>query len=455
MNVGLLYNAAKAIATAGDKPMYFAIDATISSPGGKVVAKFVNHMSYECDYIGGFTPAIRIRVGCLVDEFRKVIWSHRDNLAVVLKIYPVNPTNSQPASSRPPRVTTYRGLLVDNADPSLSRGSAVTSGAYTDGSDDMLVFYMQIVDKMGFNMSFNSVGGTYPQNDTNDKLMLALATKLAKETKQKYLFTMFPANTTDIHESTTIPHDIMAVKLPHYLQQHEGGIYNHGCAGFMFNNHWWIYPPYNLKRYSTAMAQNTEAVMDLYQVPTQQVPGTDSTWVLTAQSLRILCNGPGTMQDISVGKQLSDGNGSRYIRASRMINAATQNRGDNTGEVNREVYMAEVQTSKRTDGITAARFSGSRITDNDANELSKLAAREGMIFSTVWQNSMGMEYVHPGHPVRVYQDKGGHVSVRDGVVIKAKEEWLPAGQGMMNKALTRACGLTIFIDRKDVKGGST
>lgn len=454
MNVGLLYNAARAVATSGEKPMYFAIDMTITSPGGKVEAKFVNHLSYECEYIGGFTPAIRVRLGCLVKEFREVVWAHRNNLAVVIKTYPVNPTTSQPAYIKPPRTMTFRGLLIDNADPSLSRGSAITSGVYTDGSDDMLVFYMQLVDKSGFDASFVSVGGTYPMAADNGKLITAMITQFAKKLKAFDFLTLHPIDEKREHDVTVIPHDIKLVKLPHYIQQHEGGLYNHGCAGFIFNRHWWIYPPYNLRRYSTAMAQKTEAVLDLYQVPTQQVPGTESTWFLTAQSLRILCNGPGTMQDISVGKQLNDGNGVRYLRASRFMNAAAVNRGDNTGEINREVIMAEMQTSKRADGITSAQFSANRITDNDANELSKLAAREGMIFLTSWQNSVAMEYIHPGHPVRVYQDKGGHVSVRDGIVIKVKEEWLPAGQGMMNKALTRACGLTIFLDRNDVKGGT-
>lgn len=455
MNPNLLYSTARKIATQPGKSMYYVMDAIITGGATQVQAKFVNLFEYDCDFIKAFTPAISCKMGMIVKDFRQAIWPNRDNLSVTIKTYPVNPQTGQAVPGIPPWVYEFRGFLLDNQDPSLTRGSALTSGTFTDGSDDMLVFHMQLVDKGAYKAAQSDVGGTYPQDDDNGALLKALATHLAKATKAVSFLCMFPVDAKDKHKTTTIPHDVRAVKLPHYIQEHEGGLYNHGCAAFMFNKYWWIYPPYNVRRYQLAMADQSESVMELYQVPTDQIPTSECTWQRTASQLRVICTGPAAVQDISVGKQASDGNGVRYIRASRFWNAPVTNRGDNTGEINREVYMAEIQSSKRADGDAVARFSDARVTDNDAFELSKLSEREGQLYVTMWQNSSAMEYVHPGQPVRVYHDKGGVVSIRDGIVIQIKESWTPVGQGMINRTLIRACRMIIFLAKNDVNGDAT
>lgn len=453
MNPNLLYSAARKIAGLPGGVMYWAVDATITSPGGSVKAKFTNHLDYECNYIDRFTADITVRVGCIVKEFREVCWKHRDNLSVTLSTYPVDPTTGVALPVRKPLLTRYRAFLTDATDPSLTRGSAITSGTYVDGSDDMLVFHMQLVDEGAYKLSRSSAGGIYPLDDHNGMLLQTVIGKVAKATKAVKFLVMYPADETRKHKETTIPHDVKAVRLAHYVQQNEGGVYYHGLGNFIFKGFWYIYPPYNVKRYQKALDTDGEGVLEIYQVPTQQVPGSESTWQLVrTQIFRIICNGAAETQDISIGQQATNGNGVRYIRASRFLNAGVKERGDNTGEINRQTYMAEIRSSERVEGETNAGFSEVRETDNDAHEMSKLAMREGQIFVTVWQNSAAMEYIHPGMPVRVYQDKGGYVSVRDGTVMKIKETWTPATQGMLNRALVRACGLTIFLDRKDIKG---
>lgn len=453
MNPNLLYTTAREVVESSPSIMYYVMEMTFTSKAGQVAVKFVNAFDYHGDFIKGFTPAIRAKVGMVVKEFREYVYPYRNNLTVTCKHYPVNPNTGAAVPTWPAKVVEYRAFLVDNQDPSTTRGSALTSGTFVDGSDDMLVFHVQLVDKGAYLLAQSDVGGTYPQDDDNGKLLIAIISKIAKSVKGAVKFLdIRPWDVTTKHETTVIPHDVRAVKLAKYIQEHEGGVYNHGLGSFIFDSMWRIYPPYNLKRFTKALSDRSESTLELYQVPTDQIPTSERTWQRTSSQLRVVCTGPAQVQDISVGKQVSEGNGVRYIRASRFLNAPTTNRGNNTGEVNRSVYMAEIRSSEREDGDTIARFSTARVTDNDAHELSKLAEREGQVYVTMWQNSMAMEYILAGQPVRVYQDKGGRVSVRDGVVLEAKETWLPVSQGMINKAMTRACRLTIFLDKNDVNG---
>jgi hypothetical protein len=115
----------------------------------------------------------------------------------------------------------------------------------------------------------------------------------------------------------------------------------------------WVYPPYDIQRYSKRLADKTERVLEIYQVPTTMVPTSESTWEIEGNVVRIVCTGSAKVQDISVGPR-SPRVTARYIRADRFINAPTVNRGDNTSQINRETYMAEFQTSVRQDGLQIA-----------------------------------------------------------------------------------------------------
>lgn len=454
MNPNLLYSTARKIAESGDATMYYVMDATFTTPGGTVDVKFVNGFDFECDFVKQFTPAIRAKVGMIVKDFKNLVWPNRNNLRVTTKTYPVNPNTGQAVPGVPATTIVYRAFLLDNQDPTTTRGSALTSGTFVDGSDDLLVFHVQLVDMGAYKLSMMDAGGIFPQDDNNGQLLTALISRMVKGKGAIKFLSIWPWDATAVHTETVVPHDVRLIKLPHYIHEHEGGVYNHGLGAFVFKDMWSIYPPFNLLRYKRSLTERTQSVMELYQVPTDQIPTSEKTWQRTTSQLRIICTGPAQVQDISVGAQVSDGNGVRYIRATRFLNAATTDRGNNTGQVNRAVYMAEVRSSKRQDGDTIARFSPNRVTDNDHYELSKLAEREGQVYVTMWQNSVALELLLPGQPVRVYQDKGGVVSVRDGVVVGAKETWLPVGQGMINRTMTRACQLTIFLDKNDINGES-
>lgn len=451
MNPNLLYNAARKIASQSEKPAYFFIETIINTPQGDIPTKFSNAFFHNSDYVTKFTSEIEVRVGMTIADYRKYCWLNRDNLRVTLKFNTGNPiTNAQQAV--PPTVRSYRALLLDNSDPSITRGNALVSGTFIDGSDDLIVFYMQLIDEGALKVRTAVVSGLYPQAKDNGELLRGILARMARETQGFNILGMTPVDVTDPQDVTMIPPDVKPSALPLYIQQHEGGLYNHGCGCFLLDRTMWVFPPYDVKRYAKRLSDKTEKVLEIYQVPTTMVPTSESTWEIEDNIVRIVCTGSAVVQDLSVGQSLSKGNGTRYIRADRFINAPTVNRGDNTAQINRATYMAEYQTSVRPDGLQIARMSDARVTANDAEEISKLAAREGQIFQTTWQNSRGIELLHAGMPVRIHHDKGGYVSTRDGVLIDVQEAFLPASQGIANQAMTRGAGLTLFIAKEETTG---
>jgi hypothetical protein len=195
------------------------------------------------------------------------------------------------------------------------------------------------------------VSGIYPQARDNGELLRGILARMARVTQGFTVLGMSPVDVTEAQDVTMIPGH-QAVPCP--LHPAARGLYNHGCACFLLDGTMWVYPPYDIQRYSKRLADKTERVLEIYQVPTTMVPTSESTWEIEGNVVRIVCTGSAKVQDISVGTSLSKGNGTRYIRADRFINAPTVNRGDNTSQINRETYMAEFQTSVRQDGLQIA-----------------------------------------------------------------------------------------------------
>jgi hypothetical protein len=108
------------------------------------------------------------------------------------------------------------------------------------------------------------VSGIYPQARDNGELLRGILARMARVTQGFTVLGMSPVDVTEAQDVTMIPGH-QAVRPALYIQQH-GGLYNHGCACFLLDGTMWVYPPYDIQRYSKRLADKTERVLEIYQV---------------------------------------------------------------------------------------------------------------------------------------------------------------------------------------------
>lgn len=448
MNPNLLYNAVNKIVSQKGRIRY-SRKATFVTPQGNIEALAVVEHYTTADFATGFCEETTIRVSMSVYNYRRYLYSHRDNLRCILQKLPIDPVSNQVVNQGPRSAVLYRAFLLDNEDAAITRGNPMTSGTYVDGKDDLRFFTVQLVDVVAEYASIRQGGAGYRFTKTEDILKSFILAAYQQENGPQSVklngLEVFPLDVGEKEklDQVLIPHNTNLVDVPGYLQEFKGGLYNQGLGSFIVGGVWYIYPLYHTQRFKTAPKR-----LVVYQVPTNMIPVADRTYSYDGSTLTIVCSGAAKLQDISVSGGINGGNGVRFTRASEFLEAATVE-DDNAGKINRSKTMAEFQTSERADGFSIGKFSDNAVTDNLPNEMSKLAVRGGQLMVTTWQNS-DVSLIFPGMPVRVYQDIGGKISARDGTVIQTDEQAALERPGLTGKVMTSVGGLVMFLSKDEV-----
>lgn len=435
----------------GKKGTSYGIEAKFLTPSGVARGYSVVELTTAKDFVGKFTSDITIQVMVAMLDYRYKLFQHRDNLKVIVSFMPLDAGSNIYLSSVPVIERTYRALLLDNDDLSNAPGSKLTSKKESTAKDENVLVRLQLVEPYSEAMAYKQAQGTFRYTDNENILRGYLAEMIRREKEvntdiaDMRLEVAELSEVIDNRDAITIPADVKLTAVPKFLQEREGGLYSHGLGSFIDWDTWWIYPVFDTSRFV-----KTTDRLKIIQLADYSAPVTDNTWEYIDGELTIVCTTASKMQDLSVSNQVNDGTGTRFIKASEMFQNSAQ--GDpNKEHLNTESIMAEFQVGQREDGNNVARYSSSMITDNIANEYSKIAWRQGQIFITIWQRSM-IQMITPGMPVRVYMDKDGTLLQYDGIVINVQEQWASEKEGMIDKNMISSAAVTCFLN-KEPNGG--
>lgn len=444
MNPNLLYDTIHAVLLKARGPR-FRHKATFVSANGSCVAIAVIEKWSSSDFVSSFCTDMTLQVSTTVKDYRDVLYGRRDNLKCVLQKIQVDPTSGVDVIGGIVTTATYRCFLVDNADATLPHGNPMTSGTYIDGRDDMRYFHVQLVDPVAEYMSVRSGGGIsrYNSNEQFLKTLVLAASQTDKGSQDIFLkgFEMVPSvNKDEITPDFVVPHSVSLIDVPGWIQENENGLYDKGLGSFIYKGIWYIYPLYRTNHLKTAVKK-----MVVFQVPTNVIPLADNTYYQDGDTLYVVCTGSPNIQDISVSGNFEYGNGVRFIRADEFNNAPAA-QTENTALFNRSKYMAEFQDSTREDGFVIAGMSKVKATNNVPFEMSKLAANDGQLFTTTWQNS-NADLTFPAMPVQVYHDIGGKIRSYSGTLFQIDEQWALERPGLTDQTQTSVAGMVMFLSK--------
>lgn len=429
----------------------YGIEVTFITPSGSARGYSVVELTSAKDFVIKFTSDITIQVMVAMLDYRYKLFEHRDNLQAIVSFFPLDAGSNVYISSVPVIEKKYRALLLDNDDLSNSPGSKLTSKKEATAKDENVLVRLQLVEPYSEAMAYKQAQGTFRYTDNDNILRGYLSEMIRREIEVNPDIAGMRLEIVELSEAVnnrnaiTIPAQTRLTAVPKFLQEQEGGLYSHGLGSFINWDTWWIYPLFD-----TARFKETTERLKIIQLADYSAPVTDNTWEYVDGELTIVCTTASKMQDLSVSNQVNDGTGTRFMKASAMFQESTE--GDpNKEHFNSENVMAGFQSGEREDGNNIAKYSDNMITDNIANEYSKIAWREGQIFVTIWQRSM-IDLINPGMPCRIYLDKDGTLLQYDGIVINVQEQWSSEKEGMIEKNMISAAAVTCFINKEPNNG---
>ena len=398
------------------------------------------------DYNGNVSDDRQIRVMFPYGEWYKDILPNIDDIIVHIKKIPVNTVNGN-NSEASTIIDVLRAVYIDTATPHMK--DTHPDNMSFDGANltKLGTFYFQLLDPAFEQIRARTLGVILKNVTMREALRLILS----KESKKinvpaasgiRAVDVVMPANTV-VYDHIIIPDGTPLLAIPQYLQIKCGGVYSSGMGFYLQKGIWYVYPEYDVTRFSTELKTLT-----IYNVPANKLPQIETTYRTTANQVIILCTGEMQLLDDRDDLQYNHGNGARFVDARKITEGfGTYKVGKY--KVTRTDNASEFVAWDRKSTNNNAMVSGTRITSNSFNEYAKLSRRNVMHLRVVWENA-NIDLLYPGMPVNfiyTYQDTQREVK---GTLSFVQAITTGTGGTLINSAHTTHAVLTVLIEAFNV-----
>lgn len=338
----------------------------------------------------------------------------------------------------------YRAILKDPFNQSMTTAKEI------DESQGLITLTVQCLHPTYHNLMMTRVGGIFKGTDPLE-VIGALLTKYSSEIEVDDRVRVRGVDIVpydvDVEKRRkrhiVIPHGhrSLLVNIHNYLQS-EYGVYNHDVGLYLHRNIWYVYPKYRTSRY-----EETNNTADIIILPNSYGIGLDRTYTMYDGHLYIgvrASAGHIANRDVDYNEL---GNGIRFILGEELHNSFSVTT-NNISTVDPSVFLREYVIDPSRTRLDNAPYSDSRITNNIANEHSKLANRNGEVVSCTWDSS-DPTLIYPGMPIRLhYTDKTGETQA-DGVVLGTVTNTALSEDNIESIRYRSVTELILFIDRSN------
>ena len=370
---------------------------------------------------------------------------NRDNLKVTLTRQAINTLSDEILFDEP--VVTYdlRAIFIEQFNTQLETNSVVNVDEEFADISGLVEVEFQLLEPSVEMIRLMTWGGIVRKTSALEAVVGILTNEvksLPLENKYKITGVDFVSpNNVTVREHVIIPHGTKLIDLVKYAHTNCGGIYSSGIRQFIQNDKWYIFPPFDTKRFNS-----TSRTLTIINCPSKTYTSIEQTYIVNGMKLVIISTGETKFFDDSEVTQLNEGNGVRFANSDRVIeewrdvkdNVATVDRSENTSQF--------LGTTRRTKLNSAFIIEG-RLTDNGYVETSKVARRQGSHLVVTWENS-NPELIYPGMPVKYNYIDSDEVKEVYGTVIRAHSYVdIQSRAASVEKHMTNT-QLTLFIDKQ-------
>jgi len=415
--------------------------------GGKAVDvikvnRLTNLRDYEINY------ADQITVDCLIwhDDYTQYIHANRNTLEIILTREERHESYELDLVSPKRIARKYRAVIMSQTDPDLSSSESGTpqSAQPIAASRRQMGLQLQLIEIAAEKLAKSTFGGIIGNTSTEDAIRFFLGEPARLEKLEYGLqiegVEMVKPDVTEIQAQVLIPHGTPTLAIPEAFQKEWGGVYNHGIGCYVKENHIFVYPKYNLERFTKEKVKATIVV-----TPRAMLGNTKRTYVTNNGEIIILVGAEIEIDDTTSTKQANEGNGQTVFDSARVFNAPTK---EAPGKVIPDIAsaMSSFVTKKREDGLDFAPFAQEQMTRNMAEVLSQNSKEMGRMMTALWEWSYA-DLLVPMMPCRVVYFKADFKHELYGVILKHQTyTQLEAGEGLPRHKSTT--GLVLYVQRE-------
>lgn len=362
------------------------VDGDIYKPNA--VVEINQERNFVTDYAQSTTVFLRMSQ----QLFNQIVYPNRNKLRLIRRKVAIGEISEEELPSSTVQAKTFVASLVDSSNPSMQ-------GQVSVDNDQMMRDYLFSVRELAVDeLRLTQAGGTFRENSALD-IAVGLLTHFTNQLnlpKEDMVtgVTFEPSDVKDVPFQTSIPHEVKLLGIVDWLQENAGGIYNQAAGLFFDTTAWYIYPLFNTTRF-----EKSKYTAEIVCLSPTQAPSMERTFTIKDSRLFIAATGDVKQSDPEDIGYLNQGNGVRFIKATALHDGPVVV-SKNKAKTNLNEVTASISVKDRESGLQSAPFSKSKVTDNVANEISKIAARSGQILYIQWENS-DPDLIIPGMPCRV------------------------------------------------------
>jgi len=433
-----------AIVNSPNKPVHFEWFAEIHVNNMKYFPlKILNIDSLE-DYELNYSDEIMITLAIAGGTYAKRIYPFKDKVEITLIKKPIGEVSTEIDQASGVQAERYAATVKDTGNPIVEANGANAPTEEALNLTNIFEITFQLVNKAIEQLRMVSVGGIYRNTNVEDviKTILTVESKKIKvdNVRMPKGVDMIPASNTKVRDHVIIPHGTKLVDIPEYIHYKCGGVYSAGLGYYFKNDHWFVYPCYDVTRFNKA-----PYILTVINVPRNKLPEVERTYREDGKNITIIATGEVKHNDDSEVQQLNLGNGVRFADADKFMSGYSKTKNNKT-VVNRGTNNSEAVSSERSNGNNNVQISSSPINSNPYVEYSKLARRQGNYLSLVWENSLPSKIL-PGMMVRVFYLDGEDIVDVYGVIIKAHHYTQAKGVGMTTTRYITRTAFVVFTQR--------
>ena len=401
----------------------------------------ITNLDFINDYELSVMQELWVRVIIPAGTWAKCLYPAKDDCEIILTRKPLRNVTFEDVEDEEEEEYIYDALFHIDQSNSLT-GVDFTNISKTDLDNSYLPMAVQIemLNKGVEIVRKVTVGAPYRNVKPEDfiKNTLGFYTKDLELEGEPVVdrISMVEAHNKEKRDHILIPQGMHLLDLPKYVQDYCGGVYNANLNCYIADKEIYVYPIYQTDRF-----EEEEKNLTVIRVPPDLFPQFERTFRLDGKALYVLGLSNALSIDVSIAKKLSDGNGVRYADSRKYLNKFVETK-DNKAIAKRKQVNSEFKSEdlKKRDVVT---LSTNRINSNPFKERSRLAVRNGGVYTFQWINSKP-ELLYPGMPARIFYEENEEIKEMRGVLLKEQTSIAMTGKTIADSKHGTTTGLTLF-----------
>ncbi len=434
----------------GNKPVFNRWELQIHANGKTYKPYFIDSVSSFRDYSNHYHEELTVTAVFNTADAVHGIMPYNNKLTATLRKVPIAGAYSAMLSqSSSIKGQQYNAYLYNNKSVLVESNQSGMSHATSAEKLSMTSLEIQLVDKVVEKLRAHTFS-TIVKSCTGMDVVATILDSVTRSVAKAEGVTFVGVDPAPGYNTKTVNHIVLPTStpliginnsLPRIANAAQGGIYPQGLAYHYQDNIWYLFPPFSTDRY-----QKSDKTLTIINVPADKFPGIERTYRTTSTQTVVLSTGDAKHHDMSIQAQANQGNGVRFIDASKVMNNYVSVK-DGEATFNGSQNLNEFMVKPRDNGTDMiAGGSNGGITIGYSNEYAKLMSRTGNYVQLTWENA-NISLIYPGMPVRfMYMIKDLPYEIY-GSVASVQSLDRPINADLNNRVFSTNAVVTIYIDK--------